>query len=536
MKKKWQLLGIATTVNLLLFIFFLVFIRPIYNTNEDVYILYMLSGGFGNTSTDLLHYNHIVHPCLGIVLKNLFILNDTFNWYTLALLISHFAACTIIFFQILLKNKTLPFILFYLLLIIVFELRLLLTINFTNTAIVTGLSGIVLLFTAEKQGRLSIRQILAGCLVILLASFWRIHVLIPVIGLALPFFLLLSYKNSIVIAGALVITGGLILSFNYLHQMYYKSNIAGWQQEEDYRQKIYQFYNTYKLNNPKPGEKWHTEYNLIRNGLPVDTFFLSSAQLNNMVNDLKENNNYVAKKNTGNKNWFWINNRIFFFTILLLLTSIKINTKEGISVIVSLLLIISGLTYLNLYFKLSDYILIACLFSNAVFILLTTIPKPANYTYGAYARMFISICLCFWGIICLYKLNEKQVKQIYDFKMAYSEIAQKKDTLFIITGDMFPLQKFYIFDVPKQYSLPNFLDNDHFLLNMQTPVFNRFQITGIKETPNHPALFWGRYVPALENYFYFTSGNKVHFSQPLNEFKFGSVYTITNNMQQLKSF
>jgi hypothetical protein len=92
---------------------------------------------------------------------------------------------------------------------------------------------------------------------------------------------------------------------------------------------------------------------------------------------------------------------------------------------------------------------------------------------------------------------------------------------------MFPFQKFYIFDVPKQYSLPNFLNNEHFLLNMQSPVFKRFQITGIKETPNHPVLFWGSYVPAFENYFYFVTGNKVHCSQPSTNIKFGNAYTLT---------
>ena len=62
----------ASLFTLFLFMLFLFLVKPIYDTGEDVYILYLLSGGFGNSPTELLHYNHGLHPYLGYLLKTLF--------------------------------------------------------------------------------------------------------------------------------------------------------------------------------------------------------------------------------------------------------------------------------------------------------------------------------------------------------------------------------------------------------------------------------------------------------------------------------
>src|SRR6478609_1579100 len=115
MKNYEQKLIASLLLHLALFFTFLFFVKPIYNTEEDVYILYMLSGSFGNPATFLLHYNHGIHPLLGVMIKNLFELTSVVNWYSIILLFFHYLSCSIIFFQLISKTQKIIFTLLYIL-------------------------------------------------------------------------------------------------------------------------------------------------------------------------------------------------------------------------------------------------------------------------------------------------------------------------------------------------------------------------------------------------------------------------------------
>ena len=73
----------ALLVNVILFSCVFAFAFPIYNSGDDVYLLYTLSGGFGQAPTELLHYHYGMHPYMGWMLKNLFTQYPGFNWYSL---------------------------------------------------------------------------------------------------------------------------------------------------------------------------------------------------------------------------------------------------------------------------------------------------------------------------------------------------------------------------------------------------------------------------------------------------------------------
>ena len=79
----------ALLINIILFSGLFAFAFPIYNSGDDVFLLYTLSGGFGQPPTELLHYQYGMHPYLGLLLKNLFIQYPGFNWYSLLLSLSH---------------------------------------------------------------------------------------------------------------------------------------------------------------------------------------------------------------------------------------------------------------------------------------------------------------------------------------------------------------------------------------------------------------------------------------------------------------
>ena len=511
----------ASLFTLFLFLHFLFLVKPIYDTGEDVYILYLLSGGFGNSPTELLHYNHGLHPYLGYLLKTLFVLNSNINWYSLALIISHYSACTIILYY-LLKNKPNATTLFlYLLLFVVFECRFLITPNFSNTAIVLGSSGIFLLFTVPLNSSAKIKSITGAILILLVAAMFRIHVLIPLVVISLPF-AVMSTPGKFVLVLPLII--GLIFLLNYSHQQYYESKITGWRHEENYRQKIYKLYNHKNLQQPVKGQKWYTEFNLINSGLAIDSAFLSSKKIEEMAFDLRKN--YTAAKSADSRNWFWINNRIFFCIVVFILILACTQKKLMFTSLLSLMAIAGVCVLLVvLYSKLPEYILISTLFLWCLLALYYS-KEPTNYN-GKFS-LTAAFCLTLWGCIQLYKINQNNIRGIEYFRSAFSEIAAQRQQLFLITGDAFPLQKYYIWNLPKDYMLFNFLGNDHFLNNIYQPVFKRYQIRNTRELPfSSNVLFWGKNVHALEEYLNIVNHKPVLVSPPLKQFKYGPVYKIT---------
>ena len=527
LKKQAFLFLVAAFINLCLFVTLLVLFNPIYDTNEDVYILYQLSGGFGSPPTELVHYNYGMHPYLNILIKNLFSYYPGINWYSIVLLVSHYMACCIILFEIIKRNKKVYAFLLYLSLYIIFEARLLLTINFTNSAIILAVAGLLLLFLNDTNRRPSIQQVVLPILILLFASLLRIHVLVPLVGISIPFLFLHPYrKKFITVSLALIVAAGLILTFNLLHESYYKAKIPGWQPEENYRQRIYSFYNHSNLKNPTTWSKWNTEMGIIASGSPIDTNFISSQKLVQMEKDLKVPGTYSPKMSQ-TKNWFWINNRIFFLMVVILM-AISIKTKNLFLVsATSLILITSGLYILNLYAKSLEYLKISCLFLFGLFVVVYFFENNLSKRVAALLN-FSTILISIWGTIQLYKADQKNIFQTKLFRLAAQEISKRPNQLFVVTSDTFPLQKFYIFDTPRQFLLRNFLAGEHFLQNIYKPVFAQYGIAQLNELPLHSnVLFWGKRVPALENYLGVVHGREILVSEIMDDFQHGEVRSIS---------
>ncbi len=515
--------------NCVLFIVFFVLCKPIYNTSEDVNILYLLSGGYGNSPTELLHYNHIMHPYLGLVIKNLFVFNDSVNWYTIVLILSHFTACTIILYELFNHNSKLRMFAAYLVLFVVFECNLLMNLNFANTAIILGCAGILILSAASGNAKLKTWKIIAAILILSVASLFRIHVLIPLAGMSLPF--IFFDKNRTKINTIIVIfAAALIFLLNQLHSQYYNTAIAGWHDEEEYRQKVYRFYNYRKLlREPKVNEKWYTEFNLVYNGLIVDTAFISRDKLLEMFRDLKGKYRGAHFSTPSSKPWLWINNRLFIISFVIIAIFFIRDKRIRVTTLISLILIILGLGYLLTYAKLPEYLIVSCFLLLGLLILTSVAKDSLRSTHSVYAEQIIMLLLICWGIIRLYKINSLNVRKIKEFETVYSEIARNRNSLFVITGNNFPLQQYHIFQLPRNYLLSNFIFTEHFLHQLYQPVFKRFGIKEVSDLPRHDSvLFWGKRVPALDDYFRLSTGQEVIVSPPLSSFQYGEVRRIVH--------
>ena len=516
----------ASCLNLVLFLLVITFCRPVYDTNEDVYTLYLLSGQFGNAPTELLHYNYGMHPFLSLLLKNLFLLSDEVNWYGWALIVFHFASFTAILTLILKKSNNVVFVACYLLVFLVFEARMLQKPNFTNTSIVCGCAGVFVLYASMALSNRA-RYYVVATLFLVLGSLFRIHVLAPLVIVLLPFALInFPAKKFVPVGLVLAVSAITILLLNFLHEEYYEKKIPGWRQEEQYRQEIYRFYNHIFRERPQ-NHPWHTELQLINSGLPIDTVFLSTSKLRKMYNHLRVEEGREKTPAPSGKNWFWINNRIFFATLLLLVIFSGLDKKLLISIAAVSIIASIGSVFLINYYKFPEYLLVTTFMLTSLLILFSSQNKFAIKGLLYWIRLLLTGMLCVWAIIQVYKIDKKNRQETNKFKDAYSEISTRPNQLFLQMGGAFPLQKFHVFDLPKNFPIHNLLTSEHFLHNLHHDVLKRFGIGDIRKLYlNSNVLFLGKPVPALLTYFSNTNDSTLSFIR-VSEFKKHEVYRIS---------
>lgn len=496
-------LYLASLLNLLLFLLFTLLATPSFSTNEDVFISYSLGGGFGTPPTELSHYNHLVHPLLGFIIKTLTHVTASINWYTWALLAAHYIACTAIAWHILLSSPKVVGLTAYLLLFVLFECPFLLSLSFTNACLLLSIAG--LLFFRRYRCKRTPKALVAGIALLLLASLFRIHTIIPVAGIVLPFlFFPVSKKTATYIGGSLAFVLVAIIALNQLHVSWYTAKNTQWPQEESYRQHVYAFYNHHNLYTPQPGENWYTERHLISSGLTIDSSFLSTDKLDQMYLDLSTKKAPPANNDAGRMHWFLINNRLYFIAFLLCFVQAILCRKQWLLLAAATLFAIAGNYILAYYFKLSDYILTASLLTLGIFSFVLPQKETSLLpdTRRRWGFLIPALLLLLWAIIRFYKVNTKNILDNHEFVSAQSFMVTHPDQLFIVVGGQFPFQKCAAWNAPSKYLLSNFLNGEMLLQNMQLPVLKRFGSNSFPDIPsNDKIVFWGKRVAVLDDYF-----------------------------------
>jgi hypothetical protein len=480
--------------------------------------MYIYSGGFGNPPSSFTYYNFGLHPFLGKIIQSLFSTFPGKNYYSLALIAAHTISIATLFFLIFRKNKKgLPIILLTLLL--VFEGYFLIYLDFTGASVTLTIAAIATLISLEKKKK---TELIIPIILFALASLYRIHTMLPIIGVATPFILLSAYSKKQIIptASIIAISVSLIFVLNLVHQKNYANQRNTWPQEEDFRNSVYKFYNQqnqFKI--PKKSEKWYTQYQLVQHGLFFDPSYLNNRILNEMKEELFFKKNYQISAITPFNKWFWINNRIFFCFSLFVFFISTIRRYLAYVITCSLLLFISGLLYLSITAKIPQHIVVSTLYTISLLSLLSSATffqgKP-KYKFIIYA--FIPFFL-FWSLLRLYKTSTENKIASSGFYNSHAEIAAHKDNLFILTKNSL-LQKFYAFDNPASYPLPNYLDSEHFLNNIYNPVFQKFNINNAKDIPLSPVvLFAGPPSDGLVSFFTEVKKKPHQYSEKIANFK-----------------
>ena len=176
----------AVAVNAVLFAIALTCLTLGYETNDDMRMASIASGvTTGQPSQEIIVSNVLI----GAALKHLYQWTDAVNWYSLYLLGVQFATMTGLLYAFLRVRPSRLSVALFVLLFAQFEVGLLLLLQFTSTASMACLVGVLLVMASSTEERGQSRFALAyGALLIVVSILIRVESLYYALVLLAPFF------------------------------------------------------------------------------------------------------------------------------------------------------------------------------------------------------------------------------------------------------------------------------------------------------------------------------------------------------------
>lgn len=487
-------------INAVLFGTFLAFSFPIYSSGDDVYLLYVLSGGFGQSPSELLHYHYGMHPYIGLLLKNAFISMPTFNWYTASLVFFHFVSCVAILALWIRKNPPAFIACCYALLFSGVEIHFLLHPTFTNTAFVTAVAGLLLIVHASRHPyEKNNMQLLLGWSMVFIASLFRLHLIIPALLLAAPYMIFTTRKTGLprLFTHALA-TMLFIAAFVIIQQRYYNTHIPGWEQEESYRQTVIDHYNIPKAPHDRQPENIHISADFLEKGILWDKEFLSEKQVKDATSAISITGAWQQKDFRQKMYWVTIEYRLgmAIMFLMLLWKYPSMNKKEKIAAVSSAVLLAVMCGGLLLFRKLPGYIVTGGILQWLAF---TGLPGKKLFPPSTVSRWLFplaALLLLSWSLIRVKKMNLRNKHQYGQWRCAYKQLRRSPDKLFIVADDRFPADYFHVWDTPQRFPLKNLLYKDHFLNNNYQQTYKLFGLQSPAQFLHNPKIIFTGIVPA----------------------------------------
>ncbi|OFX88786.1 MAG: hypothetical protein A2W99_04775 [Bacteroidetes bacterium GWF2_33_16] len=274
-----NLLLTSVLINLILFIIVYTLFIPVYNTNDDVAMMFIVSGvrNFTQPSEFMIFSNIFI----GYILKILYNIYNNFIWYELYLIfclfISHVAILYVLICRSISKKIT---ILSYLLYFLLIGIVLLLNLQFTIIATFITIAGAVLIVFNSDSKPITL-QLITGILFIVLGSLIRFKSCYLGLLVFFPLFCYFIYvnykrffsKRNIKIYSSFFIA--ITLSF-----LFFKADRYLYSKSNNYEKQFYEFnrlrsniidYKVLELNSDSNKQKILTSINWSEN----DYFMLS---------------------------------------------------------------------------------------------------------------------------------------------------------------------------------------------------------------------------------------------------------------------
>ena len=227
-----------------------------YETIDDFFMYAIASGFAGGLPDEHLIYTNFI---LGILLKTLFSVFPSVNWYGFYLVTAHIIAWAVILRVFLKYFKIATVLLLFSYLFLTFGVYFIQNLQFTTTSSILGIAGIFLLFERIKTSGFEIKKLTLPILLIIIAALIRIHSLLLVLIILSPLFILLlpDWKKFLKSGMLIILLFGISYSFKLLDRWYYHQDKA-W---ADYYDNLFEssvfnddsaFYIAHYLNPEKP--------------------------------------------------------------------------------------------------------------------------------------------------------------------------------------------------------------------------------------------------------------------------------------------
>lgn len=493
---------------LLVLLFFTVFLfagKPLFNSGDDVYLMYTLAGGFGEAPTNLLHTNHIWHPLLGWMIKSLFILNPHINWYTLFLLALHFLSCTLIVYLLLVRIKNINGLVYSVLFFFVFESMFLLRLDFGSTSMLTAVAACAGLYHVYKYSSTkNLKRVLLFAL-LSIAALLRLHMAALAVVLFLPLYPVSFLKKDLLkLSLSLLILAVVIFIFNKAQTTYYEHKIPGWKNEEAFRQAFY-----YMANRPSNSH--------LNNGIFKDTiekafwsrsFYYDTNYIN--TQRLDRISKEVVRVRTMDSDDIAILKELFMearlYILLLLVICILIFLESRREFIRKALPVIAWsfliYTYLFIFQKITLDMFIGAFM--ILFLQCSLLLSPTAFTKRIQLPFFlVSLIMLLWAVKRIRFQNDTNRENNKAFICAAKEMNEHRVNIFLATEDNLPLDYFYIWEVPAQYPLYNLIYSERMMTRTYQFTLKRFGIKDlVQELPyRSDILLTGRPMPELNDYY-----------------------------------
>ena len=327
-KKNWFYNQHFIMLLLLNVVFFITaaYVLPIrFEENDDVMMLLFASGKYTGTPEENLVFINFLY---GEILKLLYTWNNQIEWYAVLFAGFHIISLSVISWFIIKNEKVLGlYKILFLILFYVIEIRLILLFQFTTTAAVCAVAGLLLVFNVYKKKQLF------GIALFVLAGLIRFEVACLILLILCPLFIrTLVLEKKLFLSSQFIsvaIAASLVFLFKFVDYQNY-------QQQNDW--KYYQVYNEArgKINdNPRsaqikeiPGSVSAADYQLLLNFFP-DGKVLDLNKLNLIKNELAQ---YKFTNDVSNL-WISLKNSYAVITLLLILIAFVIaitdNKKNG---------------------------------------------------------------------------------------------------------------------------------------------------------------------------------------------------------------
>lgn len=337
-----------------------------YETIDDFFMQSIASGFFGGTPDEHLIYTNFL---IGLLLKSLFSIIPSFNWYGAYLLMSHVIAWAILFFVFDKYLQRKYALVAYLYLFLVFGIYFIHNLQFTTTSALLSVSSLLLLYRQIDQSRAEFKNLIIPALILIFASLMRMHSAVLSIVLISPIFLSLlpnkkKFFKSVLVVGVLFIICNLP---NKLDSWYYHQD-QSWGEYYDnfYGSAVFNddnaFYIAHHMNPDKP----YQDFGWSENDLAIFTsFFRDYPPIFNQENydNLKIAMKEVPFDSNAFKNNLFAKLRNIHLLFCLGLVFFFGSRIRQIAVILSMLLMIASIAYVVTRFQLKERALYSMLFA-----------------------------------------------------------------------------------------------------------------------------------------------------------------------------